>query len=324
SAAPKSRPTARGAGRSSAERHAGSVPADRGTGRVAADRGTGSLRLTRRYGALTQAQQRLGDYVLAHRFEAATLAIDALARRAGVSVASANRFARALGYAAWAEFRRHWQAELRPQTAPLDRLERQQRLHKRGSAAERVRAVLHDAQADLQRSAADADDAALQAVGERLLAARRVAVFGAEVSAHLGGYFASYLGLFRPDVINLAAAGGIGEPMHRLLDLGADDLLVLLSLPRYSAFTLELAAFARSRGVAVVAITDAPGAPLAAAADMVLYAPAAPALLPASGVSVLALLEGLCAAVAARSPRRPADLAALMDALAPHRVGRGR
>jgi len=56
----------------------------------------------------------------------------------------------------------------------------------------------------------------------------------------------------------------------------------------------------------------------------VLYAPAAPALLPASGVSALALLEGLCAAVAARSPRRPADLAALMDALAAHRVERGR
>jgi len=42
------------------------------------------------------------------------------------------------------------------------------------------------------------------------------------------------------------------------------------------------------------------------------------------GVALLALLEGLCAALAARSPRRPGDLPALMDALARHHLDDGR
>lgn len=86
------------------------------------------------------------------------------------------------------------------------------------------------------------------------------------MSGYLGGYFASYLSLFRADVQNLAQGGGPGEPFRRLLDLGGEDLLLLLSLPRYSTLTLELADFAAKRGVPVAAITDSPGAPIASRA----------------------------------------------------------
>ncbi len=278
-----------------------------------------SQRLTQRFAALTPTQRRLGDYVLAHRFEAATLAIDELARRAGVSVASANRFARALDYPAWAAFRRHWQAELQPQTPALAKLLRQQQ-RPHTDAAGQVRADLHTAAADLQRCARDLADAPLRELAERLRSARRIAVFGSDVSGYLGGYFASYLSLFRADVQNLAQGGGPGEPFRRLLDLGGEDLLLLLSLPRYSTLTLELADFAAKRGVPVAAITDSPGAPIASRARWLLLAPTTAAVLPTSAAATLALLEGLCAAVAARSPRRSGDLPALMEALAAHQV----
>lgn len=281
--------------------------------------GGAAQRLAQHYPALTATQQRLGDYVLAHRFEAATLAIDELARRAGASVASANRFARALGYPAWAAFRRHWQGELQPQTPALAKLLRQQQ-GPQGDVAEQVRADLRTAAADLQRCAHDLADATLRELAERLRSARRVAVFGADVSAYLAGYFASYLSLFRGDVQNLAQGGTPGEPFRRLLDLGADDLLLLLSLPRYSTLTLELAAFAQKRGVPVAAISDSPGAPVAASARWLLLAPTTAAVLPTSSAATLALLEGLCAAIAARSPRRVGDLPALMEALAAHHV----
>lgn len=278
-----------------------------------------SQRLTQRYATLTQTQRRLADYVLAHRFEAATLAIDELARHAGTSVASANRFARALGYPGWADFRRHWQAELRPQTSALDKLQRQQR-RRHTSASAHVHAALHDGALAVRRCADDLAVEPLQALAERLRSAPRVAVFGADVSAYLAGYFASYLGLFRADVQSLAQGGAPSEPFRRVLDLGADDLLLLVSLPRYSTLTLELADFAVRRGVPVGAITDSPGAPVATRARWLLLAPTPSAVLPASAVAPMALLEGLCAAVAARSPRHPDELPALMDALAAHHV----
>lgn len=282
---------------------------------------SGSQRLTLGYSVLTGAQRKLADHVLAHRFEAATLTINQLAQRAGVSVASANRFARALGYPGWAEFRAHWQAELKPMTSALDKLQDQQR-RRSTSADEHVRAALHDGAQALRRCESDLPAEPVRSLAQRLIQARRVAVFGADVSTYLAGYFASYLSLFRADVVNLAQGGAPSEAFRRVLDLGADDVLLLLSLPRYSTLTIELADFATGRGVPIAALTDVPGAPVAARARWVLLAPAAAATLPASAVALVTLLEGLCAAVAARSTRRAHELPALMDALAAHHVQR--
>ena len=54
---------------------------------------------------LTPIHRRMGDYVLANLFRAATMRIDELASVVGASVASANRFARALGFDGYPQFR---------------------------------------------------------------------------------------------------------------------------------------------------------------------------------------------------------------------------
>lgn len=275
-------------------------------------------RLTRAYAGLTPRQRQIADHVLAYRFEAATLAIDALARRCEVSVASANRFVRALGYASYATFREHWQHELMAGEAPgaLARL----RAQADDGAGPVLRGAMRQGQQSLQRAQADLDDEQAQGLLDALLRAPRVAVFGAEVSAYMAGYFVNYLSLFRGDVEALAGLGGATEPYRRLLAYGDQDLLLVLSLPRYSKQTLELGEFAAARGIPVAAITDQPGAPVVRLARYVLYAPAGDSLLPASSLSMLALLEGLCSAVGARSPRLAQVLPQLSHTMAAHYV----
>nr|WP_316643707.1 MurR/RpiR family transcriptional regulator [uncultured Roseateles sp.] len=277
-------------------------------------------RLTRGYAALTPRQRQMADHVLGHRFEAATLAIDALARRCEVSVASANRFVRALGYASYAGFREHWQHELMADEAPgaLARLRAQAQAGE--AAGPLLRGVLRHGQQSLQHAQADLDDEQAQGLLEALLRAPRVAVFGAEVSAYLAGYFVNYLSLFRGDVEGLAGLGGATEPYRRLLAYDDQDLLLLLSLPRYSKQTLEVAEFATARGIPVAAITDQPSAPVVRLARHVLYAPAGDSLLPASSLSTLALLEGLCSAVGARSSRLAQELPWLSHTMAAHYI----
>ncbi|MBT9456276.1 MAG: MurR/RpiR family transcriptional regulator [Burkholderiaceae bacterium] len=275
-------------------------------------------RLTRAYAALTPRQRQIADHVLAHRFEAATLAIDALARRCEVSVASANRFVRALGYASYAGFREHWQHQLMAGEAPgaLARL----RAQADDGAGPVLRGALRQGLQSLQRAQADLDDEQAQGLLDALLRAPRVAVFGAEVSAYMAGYFVNYLSLFRGDVEGLAGMGGATEPYRRLLAYDEQDLLLVLSLPRYSKLTLELSEFAAARGIPVAAITDRPAAPVVKLARHVLYAPAGDSLLPASSLSMLALLEGLCSAVGARSPRLARELPQLSHTMAAHYV----
>lgn len=261
------------------------------------------------YEGLTPSQRRIADHVLGHRFEAATLSIDALANACATPLGSMNRFVRALGYASYAAFREHWQQELRDGLPALEKLRQQQDAHP--APTQLLQAALVEGSEQLRSAVALADAATLNKVAKVLLRAPRVAVFGADVSAHLAAYFASYLGLFRGGVECVAGAGGPTEAFRRLLSLARGDVLVALSLPRYSALTLELCSFARERGLAVVALTDSPASPLCSLADQVLLAPAQHSVLPASGVGMLGLLEGLCSIVAAASPRVPSELAAL-------------
>lgn len=279
--------------------------------------------LTRRYQALTTSQRVVADYVLAHRFEAATLAIDALARRCQVSVASANRFVRALGYASYASFREHWQAELKPQDSAgsFAKILNQQR--DPAAAPELVRDALRSGSQALQRTATDLDGQQVQQLVTALMAASRVAVFGAEVSAYLAGYFVNYLSIFRGDIDCLPTLGGPTEAFRRLLAYGPGDVLMVVSLPRYSALTLELCAFAADRGVCVAAVTDVPASPVVRWAQHVLYAASGDTVLPASSIAALAVLEGLCTAVATRSDRVHTDLPQLAQTLQGHYVKEG-
>ena len=54
---------------------------------------------------LTRSHRQVADFVLEHPLQVATLPIDELAAAVGVSVATANRFARALDFDGYATFR---------------------------------------------------------------------------------------------------------------------------------------------------------------------------------------------------------------------------
>ena len=258
------------------------------------------------YGNLTSSQRQVADYLLAHPFEAATLSIDAMAAECTVSVATMNRFASALGYGSYSSFRNHWQQLLQPGMAPLDKLQQQRDMP--STAHRRLQSTLHNGAAQAQTAAALLDPATTEAMAHHIAKARRIAVLGSDVSAYIAGYFASYASLFRPDVECLPQAGGPSEAQRKLMSLDKDDLLLAISLPRYSSQTLELCALAHARQIPIVVITDRPDAPIAAYTQQILLAPAQHPMLPASAMGVLGLLEGLCTVLAASSPWSAEDM----------------
>lgn len=267
---------------------------------------TAAQRLHRCYEQLTPQQRQVADYVLAHPFEAATLAIDALAERCGVSIATMNRFARALDYAGYSALREDWQQVLRGAAPSVDKLHKE-----RAQPTEPVHhmhTALQGGAEQVRAAAALLDAARLAAVAQLLTQAPRIGVLGSDVSAYLAGYFVSYASLFRPGVEAISGLGGASEAQRRILALAPGDVLLAISLPRYSTLTVDLCALAQERGLSVVALTDSPAAPVTAHAHHTLLAPSQHTVLPASGMGVIGLLEGLCALIAAQSPRSHEEL----------------
>ena len=271
-------------------------------------------RVRTRYALLTARHRQVADYMLAHPFEAATLSIDAMARRCGVATATMNRFAASLEYDGYSSLRAHWQQVLQRQTTPgpLDKLQAQRSAPT--PSQQRLHTALQTGATQLQTAAELLEPGALQAIVELLTGARRIAVLGSDVTAYLAGYFVSYAGLFHPAVEAINGLGGVTEAQRRIMTLTDQDLLLALSLPRYSSLTVELCAQASEAGVPVLALTDSPQAPMLAHARHALIAPAQHPMLPASGVGLLGLLECLCMLLATHSTRSRDELARIAQA----------
>ena len=248
---------------------------------------------------LTPIHRRMGEYVLANLFRAATMRIDELASVVGASVATANRFARALGFDGYPQFREALVRGFEATLAPVERLRSAQESLAAGDDV--VDASLEQAASNLHLTRTAIDSAAAEAVVEAILAARRVFVLGAGTSAFLAGLMEHNLMAYHDNVQSLAFIGGPSHAARRLFNCDKGDLVIGIAFPRYVDDTIELARRAATRGARVLALTDGPRSPLAQFADLSLYVRSERRLAANADAAVLAVIEALCDAVAYRA-----------------------
>jgi DNA-binding MurR/RpiR family transcriptional regulator len=250
---------------------------------------------------LTPIHRRMGDYVLANLFRAATMRIDELASVVGASVATANRFARALGFDGYPQFREALVRGFEATLAPVERLRSAQESLAAGD--DLVDASLEQAANNLHATRTAIDRAAADAAVEAIIAARRVFVLGYGASAFLAGLMEHGLMPYHDNVQSLALIGGPSHAARRLFASNGGDLVIAIAFPRYVDDTIELARRAASRGARVLALTDGPRSPLAQFANLSLFIRADRRLAANADSAVLAVIEALCDAVAYRAKR---------------------
>lgn len=258
-------------------------------------------RIARFYPALSNAHRKAADYVLANVFRVATMTIDELADAVGFSLATANRFARALDFDGYPAFRAALVADFASTLAPVEKL-RDQVGRVASSAqimADALDADLKNLQATRQRLVPELCDGAV----DLILKAERIFVVGFGASGHLAGITTHALQAHCRSVIAASGPGGPSQVARQFFKLDQRDLVIALAFPRYVADTVTLAAQAGKRGAAVLAFTDAPTSPLAPLADITLYAQTERQLGATSDAAALALIQATCDAVAFRTDR---------------------
>jgi DNA-binding MurR/RpiR family transcriptional regulator len=232
--------------------------------------------------------------------------IDELAGAAGISAATANRFARALGIDGYPAFRAELVHAFRSTLAPIEKLRGE--LRRSASSAEIMRASLERDIRNLQTTLHRLVPTSAERAAEQILAADRVFTLGFGASGALANFAAHAFSAYCRFVQNAAGEGGAEQAVRRLLRLGAKDTVIGIALPRYSKDTIDLLSYAHERGATVIAITDSPASPAARQADIVFSVGADHGVLTSSGVAAYALIEALNAAVA-RQTKDPLDAA---------------
>lgn len=232
----------------------------------------------------------IADYLLRNPMRGTALKIEEMAEGCQVSTATISRFARDIGFASYGAMRSALAETLHTVMQPVDKLRtsiaRKHSLSPGESSMEYAKANLASSHAALAPKVMDA-------VAQKISRARTVYVLGLGMSSCLASMLALHLQPFCRNVVEMAGSGGTEIAAGHLVHIGAGDLLLVMSFPRYTSDAVRLAQFARARKATVVAITDAPSAPMVPLSDHVLYASAAHGVLPSSAVAAVAVIEAL-------------------------------
>ncbi|AJE46659.1 RpiR family transcriptional regulator [Celeribacter indicus] len=218
----------------------------------------------------------------------------------GVSVASANRFARKLGFPGYAEFRAELLRGLAPAQEPVEKLRR--KLSEASSTIEVVQASLAEDAANLHGSMANLDPARCEQAVDMISAARRIFILGFDSAAGLALILSHRLQAVGCDVRTVESGAGTISVARHLTSLGPEDLVIAITFPRYLRDTVAMSRFAHQHGIPILVVTDNQTSPLAKIGTVVLYAQARRSFASTSDAAVLAVLEALVAGVANKRP----------------------
>lgn len=271
-------------------------------------------RIARAYPSLSDSHRKAADFVLQRPLDAATMTIEGLAEQSGTSTATVTRFVRSLGYATYSEFRAALSEALKLAMAPVNSLADARMTA--GSPVTTLATALRDEAANLEDTIATLEETAAASAIAAILGARRIFLLASGASHHVASLLEDGLALYLDaDVIFASSRGGPERAIRHMLSAKPGDLVLAISMPRYSHTTLELSKFAKNRGATLLALTDAPTSPLALVADLALFAPARNRLLPNSPTAIFALADALITVIARERPAAVESLKDLSESL---------
>jgi len=271
-------------------------------------------RIASLYPSLSAGHRKAADFVMQNPLDTATMTIERLAAKSGASTATLTRFVRALGFSSYSEFRASLSEALKLAMEPVRDLADIQDTPTSPYAT--LIGALRDQAANLDAAIAALDDTTVSRAVEFLLGAKRIFIVGTGASHYVASFLEEGLALYLDaDVIFAASRGGQARTIRQMLSGGPGDLLIAISMPRYSRSTLEICSFAAQRSVPILALTDGLVSPLAQVADLTLFAPAGSRLLPNSPSAIFAVADALITVVARERPDSAEALRGLSESL---------
>jgi DNA-binding MurR/RpiR family transcriptional regulator len=257
-------------------------------------------RIAKAYPELSPALRAFADFVLSEPMQVAQMSINDTVTASGVSVATANRFARSLGFEGYAQFRAEVVQGFESVFAPVERL--RTKLSEKSSLRDVIAASIEQDIDNLTQTIRNLDTASAEQAVEMILGAENIFILAFDNAAALGNVFAHRLELADRPVRMIDNGGGTLSAARNLSRFTKKDLVVSIAFPRYMRDTVEITRTVQRRGIPILAITDQQTSPLASLGTLTLYVRATRSFSSTSDTAILALLEALAAGVASRSP----------------------
>jgi DNA-binding MurR/RpiR family transcriptional regulator len=253
-------------------------------------------RINLAYNTFSKGQKKIADYLVKNYDKAAFMTASQLSKVINVSCSTVVRFAVELGYDGFPYLQRALQELVRTNLTAFQRIEM---TSSRVGEQDLLSTILNFDIMKIKQTLEEIDHKAFDAAVESILSAKKIYILGVRSSSALATFLGFYMNLIF-DNVKLIHTTSASEIFEQILRVGADDVVIGISFPRYSARTVKAMEYAKNQGACVIAVTDSETSPLTPLATYPLIARTDIASIADSLVAPLSVLNALIAALGMR------------------------
>ena len=244
----------------------------------------------------SKGQKLIANYILQSYDKAAFMTASRLGKTVGVSESTVVRFAVELGFDGYPSMQRTLQELVRNKLTSVQRIEV---ANDRIGNQDVVSTVLQADIDTLRKTSETLDRREMNESVELILQANRIYIIGVRSSTAIADFLNFYFrNIF--ENVSLVSSTSTSEMFEQMLRVGKGDVVIGISLPRYSSRTVKTMQYAKDCGAATIAITDKPDAPAGKLADHVLVAKSDMVSIVDSLVAPMSVVNALIVAVSRR------------------------
>ncbi len=265
-------------------------------------------KIDKNYEQMSKGQKLLADYILKNYDKAVFLTAAKLGKVVGVSESTVVRFATQLGYQGYPGFQKALEELVRNK---LNSIQRMEVTYGRISQTEILASVLQSDIEKIKLTLANMDQNAFELAVDTILNAKRIYVVGIRSCAPLANFLSFYLNLIFDNVTSVHTNSS-SEIFEQLIRIGAEDVIIGISFPRYSMRTLKALEFASNRKAKVITLTDSVHSPMTLYSSCNLIARSDMASIVDSLVAPLSVVNALVVALCMKKQK---DVIATLETL---------
>lgn len=265
-----------------------------------------TTRIRQLYPEMSSNQRKLAEYLLQNYDSAAFLTALELGKNLDISESTVIRFANFLGYSGFPDMSRDIQDMVKNKITTVDRL----KLSTKSPRHSILDNVLTTDMNNIKKTMEDISREEFNNAVEAISSARKIYIISLRSGSSVGRFLYFYLHLL---LKNCTFIGGDELFFEKLIDVGPQDLVIGISIPRYTKQTVEGLKYAREKGAQTLAITDSHTSPLARYGQYVLITHCTMTSFIDSFVATLSVINALITAVGSLDKSRSEEVLAQLE-----------
>ena len=213
-------------------------------------------RIRQRYLTLSKSHKKIADYILENYDKVAFMTASTLGKNVNISESTVVRFANAIGYEGYPQLQKELQETIKTKLTTVQRFE----LSKEHQEAEYLTKIMINDMDHIRQTIDQFDYDLIDKVIDETINARKVYILGLRSSSVLANYLGFYLNFILPEIHIIQESAQ--DVYDQLLNLSEDDVMIVLSFPRYSKRTYDCVNYAIKKRANIIGITDGMNSPL--------------------------------------------------------------